>query len=275
MPSLLKDKTEKLFPKISSPHLFAAHSSSQIVWGFFAALIPIWIAGVVAYGFAAVWVFVLAVGFSCGAQYVFGKRTWIQLGGAAFMGGLLTLLLPAQIPWQGVALGSLISSLMGQVAFGGLGQNIFHPALVGYAALFLLAPDWFSNRASESLGTTSIFAVVFSSLFLLFKKWIAWRTPFFYLLALGVFSSFFGRSFISELFNGSIFLAAFFFMADPVTAPMTSRGRAGFAIAAAFLTAMLRFWAEPLPAALCSVFFLNGFVPLLDRWTQPKLKMAS
>ncbi len=280
MPSLLKDKVEKSFPKISAPHLFAAHFSAQMVWGFCAALIPIWMAGVAAYGFDAVRVFVLTVGFSCGLQYVFGRKSWLQAGNAAFAGGLLALLLPAQVPWQGIALGSLAASLVGQMAFGGLGQNIFHPALVGYAALFLLAPEWFFQgeerfvhwsqwfliRQSASLGTTSFFAIILSAAVLLYQRWISRLAPFLYLAALGGLSVCLGRNPFDEWVNSSIFLAAFFFLADPVTTPITRKGQVTFAVAAAFLTALLRFWAAPLPAALGSIFFLNGFVPILDRY---------
>jgi electron transport complex protein RnfD len=273
MPSFLKDKAEPSFFKASSPHLYAAHSSAQMAWGFFTALIPIWIAGIAAYGFRTVFIFILAVGICCGAQFLLGKRTWAQFGNIAFMGGLFALLMPAQISWVEVAVGSLMTALIGQMAFGGLGQNIFHPALIGYATLFLFSPDQF--QPSETLGTANIFVIAFSAAILLIKRWIVWLPPFLYLAVLGALSVCLGRNLFTELVNSSVFFAAVFFLAHPVTMPITRKGQIAFAVTCAFLTAFLRFEAELLPAALCSVFFLNGFVPTFDRWVRPNLRTVS
>lgn len=59
---------------------------------------------------------------------------------AAVTGLLLVLTLPATVPYWMAAVGAVFAVIVVKAAFGGLGQNIFNPALAARALLLLLFP---------------------------------------------------------------------------------------------------------------------------------------
>ena len=69
------------------------------------------------------------------------RRQTVTDGSAAVTGLLLALTLPASVPYWQAALGGVFAVLVVKCLFGGLGQNIFNPALAGRALLMLLFPS--------------------------------------------------------------------------------------------------------------------------------------
>ncbi len=67
-----------------------------------------------------------------------GKPLTVRDYSAAVTGLLLALIVPPDLPlWAGGAIGSIFSIAIAKFTFGGLGQNIFNPALIGRAFLWL------------------------------------------------------------------------------------------------------------------------------------------
>ncbi|MDD5238202.1 MAG: RnfABCDGE type electron transport complex subunit D, partial [Candidatus Omnitrophica bacterium] len=125
----------------SSPHLHKGESVSRIMWMVAISLLPAGVAGVVIFGLNALWVSILAVITALateGILQVLTKRKVSILDGSAFVTGLLLAYnLPPNVPIWLPVIGSFFAIAVGKQVFGGLGQNIFNPALVG--RVFLMA----------------------------------------------------------------------------------------------------------------------------------------
>jgi electron transport complex protein RnfD len=120
---------------VASPHLKAPDSTAKIMWTVVATLVPLVVAAAWAFGPSALLVIAAASVGAVGAERLWGKRGSVGDGSAALTGLLLGLTLPAGVPLWMAALGGAFGIGFGKLLFGGLGQNVFNPALVGRAFL--------------------------------------------------------------------------------------------------------------------------------------------
>ena len=101
------------------------------------ALLPLAAWGVYCFGLPALTQILLCVVsclfFEFLIMYGFAKKVTIFDGSAIITGLILALSLPASAPWFVPVVGSLIAIGVGKAVFGGLGQNIYNPAMVGRA----------------------------------------------------------------------------------------------------------------------------------------------
>lgn len=128
----------------SSPHQRTAVSTPVIMSDVILALMPAALAGVWFFGLRALGMMVLcvaaAVGTEAGLQRLMRKPVTVGDYSAAVSGLLLALVLPPDLPlWIGV-IGAVFSMAIAKFIFGGLGQNIFNPALIGRAVLLASWP---------------------------------------------------------------------------------------------------------------------------------------
>jgi electron transport complex protein RnfD len=127
--------TEPTFRVTASPHIAAASSTPQIMWNVVGALVPVIGAAAYYFGPSAVLVTGAATLGAMGTEALWGKPGTLRDGSAAITGILLGLTLPAGLPvWMAIVGGAFAIGL-GKLVFGGLGQNIFNPALLGRAFL--------------------------------------------------------------------------------------------------------------------------------------------
>ncbi len=125
----------------SSPHLHSQQSLEKIMWAVVFSLFPAGIMGVFFFGLGALKLIVLGVvsalitEFFC--EKFIRKRFTLKDASAIITGLLLAYNLPPHSPWWLAPAGSIFAIAIGKEVFGGLGQNIFNPALVG--RVFLLA----------------------------------------------------------------------------------------------------------------------------------------
>jgi hypothetical protein len=119
----------------ASPHLAERDSTPKIMWHVVLSLLPVVAASIYFFGPSAVLVIAASLAGCLMTEWVFGKRETLLDGSAVITGLLLGLILPAGIPlWMAFA-GGVFSIGFGKLIFGGLGQNIFNPALLGRAFL--------------------------------------------------------------------------------------------------------------------------------------------
>jgi electron transport complex protein RnfD len=123
----------------TSPHLHAPRSVAMIMRHVVYALLPLAGFAVWTFGVSALATVVMGVLACVGTEEMFarwqGKPSSWRDGSAIITGVLLGLTLPPGFPLWMTALGGFIAIAMGKVAFGGLGCNLFNPALVGRAFL--------------------------------------------------------------------------------------------------------------------------------------------
>jgi electron transport complex protein RnfD len=137
------------------PHVRTADSTSRIMWTVNAALVPATLWGLFVFGPRALPVVLFTiVGAIVGewlAMRALKRRPTLDDGSAVCTGLLLALTLPPTVPWWTALLGGAFSILFGKVIFGGLGFNLFNPALIGRAFMMASFPlamtaGWASPR---------------------------------------------------------------------------------------------------------------------------------
>lgn len=127
----------------SPPHISAGTSCSRIMLLVIAALLPVTIWAVWNMGIVAIGLLVACVGATVGTEalwnFIAKKSQTITDGSALLTGLLLALALPPHTPLWIAAAGGFVSIALGKMLFGGLGWNVFNPALVGRA---FIAISW-------------------------------------------------------------------------------------------------------------------------------------
>ena len=119
----------------ASPHLKGRDSTPTIMWNVVASLLPIVAAAAWFFGPSALLVVGASVAGAVVTERWLGNRGRIGDGSATITGILLGLTLPAGMPLWMAALGAAFAIGFGKLLFGGLGYNIFNPALLGRAFL--------------------------------------------------------------------------------------------------------------------------------------------
>jgi electron transport complex protein RnfD len=127
-----------------SPHVRGKETVGRIMWTVNLSLLPAFIMSVYYFGPRAVYVTGLCIVSSVLFEHVYqvslNKKTTIGDGSALLTGLLLGLNLPASVPFYIPIIGSLIAVVLTKLLFGGLGYNIFNPALIGRAFLLISFP---------------------------------------------------------------------------------------------------------------------------------------
>ena len=119
----------------ASPHLGAGDTTPRIMWQVVASLLPVIAAAAWFFGVSALLVITASVAGAVIAERVLGREGTVADGSAILTGLLLGLTLPAGLPLWMAFLGGGFGIGLGKLVFGGLGYNVFNPALVGRAFL--------------------------------------------------------------------------------------------------------------------------------------------
>ena len=129
-----------------SPHLHSADSVNRRMWGVVIALMPAVAYSVYLFGLGALVVLLTSV-LGCVIteylmqRYMLGGKTTITNGSAVITGLLLAMNLPSNLPIWIILIGCVVAIGLGKYAFGGLGQNIFNPAILGRVFLLISFPQ--------------------------------------------------------------------------------------------------------------------------------------
>jgi electron transport complex protein RnfD len=123
----------------SSPHLSGGYSVPKIMWTVVLTLIPAVIASVVFFGISSLIIIFTCMITASLTEVLINRlkkeEITIKDGSAALSGLLLALTLPPSFPLGGCIIGSFFAITIGKQIFGGLGYNIFNPALLSRAFL--------------------------------------------------------------------------------------------------------------------------------------------
>ena len=128
-----------------SPHVHGGDSIEKNMYGVLIALVPTFIFSIVFFGLGAILVTLTSVAACLVFEYVIQKylmkqRPTIWDGSAIITGVLLAFNLPSSLSLWIVVIGALVAIGIGKMSFGGLGNNIFNPALVGRVFLLISFP---------------------------------------------------------------------------------------------------------------------------------------
>ena len=155
--------TDKLLVT-ASPHIRSQDSVPRIMWHVVASLVPTVACAAWFFGISALLQIITAVALI--TERATGKGGAIADGSATITGLLLALTLPAGFPLWMTALGAAFAIVFGKQIWGGLGQNVFNPALVGRAFLQAAFPvaitTWPSAGGSFLTLRGDLFALPFT-----------------------------------------------------------------------------------------------------------------
>ena len=218
-----------------SPHIHDNDSIDKNMYGVLIALIPAFLVSLYCFGLGALIVTLVSVASCVFFEYLiqkflFKKEPTIYDGSAMLTGVLLAFNLPSNLPVWIIIAGALVAIGIGKMTFGGLGNNIFNPALVGRVFLLISFPaqmttwpvagafpmtyidaqtgattlslihhssDYASLATSAigltggSLGEISEIALLIGFAYLLYRKIITWHIPVSILGTVAVFTGIF------------------------------------------------------------------------------------
>jgi electron transport complex protein RnfD len=129
----------------ASPHVHSARTSKKVMYDVLYALIPAFLVSIYVFGIRALILTSVAVISCIVFEYIIQKyllKTEITItdGSALITGILLAFNLPTNLPIWMIIVGALIAIGVAKLSFGGLGYNIFNPALVGRVFLLVCFP---------------------------------------------------------------------------------------------------------------------------------------
>lgn len=205
-----------------SPHIHSGDSISKNMYGVLIALIPAFLVSLYYFGLGALIVTMVSV-VSCLLfeyliqKFLMKKEPTLWDGSAMITGVLLAFNLPSNLPIWIIIIGALVAIGIGKMSFGGLGNNIFNPALVGRIFLLISFPaqmttwpvpeplsmhyldaetgatvlslikhtattlpsttDMLLGNMGGSLGEVSAIALLLGLVYMLIRKIITWHIP--------------------------------------------------------------------------------------------------
>jgi electron transport complex protein RnfD len=135
------------------------------------------------------------------------------------------------------------------------------------------------GNVSGCIGETSVIALLIGGIYLIYKGYVDWRVPAFYIGTVFVMvlvlpakiTAAWANDPVYHVLAGGLMIGAFFMATDMVTSPLTKKGLIAFAVGAGILTTLIRFYTG-YPEGVCyAILLMNTATPLIDRWTKPRL----
>jgi electron transport complex protein RnfD len=161
----IKENLDEAAPRFlvsSSPHIHDGKRIDDIMRLVIVALVPASLFSVYMFGWRALLTIVLSIGsavlFELAWQKMVRKPVTIGNMSAALTGLLLALNLPSTSPWWMILIGSFFAIVIAKQFYGGLGYNIFNPALVGRVVLLIAFPVQMTARwlAPSAWGMSAV-----------------------------------------------------------------------------------------------------------------------
>lgn len=286
-----------------APHLKSPETIKSVMVDVLAALVPAAIAAVIFFGTPALLTMVITtLSAMLTEALILRNKNIFGDGSAAVTGLLLAMTLPPAPPWWLCVVGGAVAIIIGKQVFGGIGNNIFNPALVARAILMVswaghmttwLAPvdltatatplvtstapgflQLFTGTTAGCLGETSVFALLLGAAWLFYKGHSNWRIPGGYLGVVFLMGAALGGGLSAGLFHvlaGGVMLGALFMATDMVTSPVTPKGQLIFGMGCGLITMLVRFYGNYPEGVTFAILLMNAVTPLLDNLTLPRV----
>ena len=298
----------------SSPHIRGNFRTSRLMLDVVIALLPALAVGTWILGIRALLVVLVSVAAALATEYVYslvtGTRNTVIDCSCLVTGLLLAMTLPASAPLWLVAVGSVFAILVVKILCGGLGQNVFNPALLARAFMLLICPvamvryealgvdgvtaatplhhmvmpalpeesilDMFLGNCPGSIGEISALALILGGIYLVARKVISPRIPLAYLGTVAVVTLVFHKTdaplqwMLYSLLSGGVMLGAIFMATDYATSPATPWGQILYGIGCGGLTVIFRYFGLFPEGVTYAILLMNALVWVLDRYTAPR-----
>ena len=296
----------------SSPHIRGDFKSSRIMLDVMLALVPAMVVGIWMHGIRSLIVTLVSISSCVFMEWLYAKvtktRNTIIDGSALVTGMLLAMTLPATVPYWLVVVGAAFAIIFVKALCGGLGQNIFNPALSARGFMMLVAPaymvrfegvdgvtaatplhhmvmpalpeesimDMFLGNCPGSIGEISALALLIGGAYLVYRKVISVRIPAAYIGTVAVLTLIFSKTdapidwMLYSLFSGGLMLGAIFMATDYATSPVTAKGQVIYGIGCGALTVVFRYFGLFPEGVTYAILLMNALVWIIDRHTAPR-----
>ena len=293
----------------SSPHIRGNFRTNRIMLDVVLSLLPALAVGVWVLGLRALLVSLISVAAAVAAEWFYSvvtkTRNTVVDGSAMVTGLLLAMTLPATVPYWQVLVGNIFAIIFVKALCGGLGQNIFNPALAARAFLMLIYPvgltryegldgvtaatalhhmvmpalpeesimDMFLGNCPGSIGEISALALLLGGGYLVYRKVISLRIPAAYLGSVAVLTLIFSKTgdpvswMLYSLLSGGVMLGGIFMATDYATSPATPVGQIIYGIGCGVLTVLFRYYGLFPEGVTYAILIMNAFVWFIDRHT--------
>lgn len=296
----------------SSPHIRGNFRTNRIMMDVVIALIPALAVGVWNFGYQALLNVLVSVVSAVAAEWLYcvvtRSRNTIVDCSAVVTGVLLAMTLPVTTPFWQIIVGSAFAIIFVKSLCGGLGQNIFNPALAGRAFMMLLWPlsltrfvsgvdgvssatpmhhmvmpalpeasvlDMFLGNIPGCIGEVSALALLVGGAYLVYRKVISVRIPAAYIGTVAVLTLIFSKTgapvewMLYQLFGGGLMLGAIFMATDYATSPVTKKGQILYGIGCGALTVLFRYFGLYPEGVTYAILLMNACAWTIDRYTAP------
>lgn len=299
----------------SSPHIHTSNSVQRIMLFVIIALLPTLVCALYYFGWQVVAIVAVAVGVAVATEWVVNRfmlRREPSIGNlsAVVTGLLLALNVPSSLPLWTVAIGSFFAIAVAKMAFGGLGCNIFNPALVGRVFLLISFPalmttwplpgggfqadgatgatilgrmklgedvsgmlsytDMLLGHMGGSLGEVGALAIIVGFVFLLLTGVISWHIPVAMVGSASLFAWAIGEPVAITVLSGGLLFGAVFMATDYVTSPMTHTGMLIYGVLIGLITIIIRVWGAYPEGVSFAILLGNALTPLINRFVKPR-----
>ena len=296
----------------SSPHIRGNFKTSRIMLDVVIALLPALAVGVWMLGLRALLVTLVCVATAVATELFYSLVTKSRITiidcSAIVTGLLLAMTLPHTVPLLQAAVGSVFAIVLAKAMCGGLGQNVFNPALAARAFLMLIHPvgltryvgvdgvssatplhhmvmpalpeesllDMFLGNCPGSIGELSALALLAGGVYLVIRRVISPRIPLAYLGTVALATLMFHKTdapvdwMLYSLLSGGLMLGAIFMATDYATSPATPKGQWLYGLGCGALTVVFRYFGIFPEGVTYAILLMNAMVWIIDRFTAPK-----
>ena len=298
----------------SSPHIRGNFRTNRIMLDVVIALLPALAVGAFVLGIQSLLVAIVCIASAVASEWLYSvvtkTRNTVVDGSAVVTGLLLAMTLPATVPCWQAAIGSAFAIIVVKALCGGLGQNIFNPALAARAFMMLVWPasmvryaalgvdgvtaatplhhmvmpalpeetllDMFLGNCPGSIGEISALALLIGGMYLVIRKVISVRIPVVYLGTVAVLTLIFFKTdypvqwMLYSLLSGGVMLGAIFMATDYATSPATAVGQIVYGIGCGVLTVIFRYFGLFPEGVTYAILIMNAMVWVIDRYTAPR-----
>ena len=289
-----------------SPFIYASDTVEKIMIDVILALLPAILVSIFLCGIKSLLLILISVVLTVLTEKIITavffkkEKDSIKDLSAVVTGIIFSLMLPAFVPYYFAIFGGACAVIFGKMLYGGLGKNLYNPAVVGkffvlifFEKIFLkfklsninfqiLNLKIFRNildspftkfldtlilSQSNSIGTFSGLALILGGIYLAMKKRISLFTPLSFFLLMSILSFFVPE--ISKIPIGEILLVGIFMATDMPTTPVFSIGKLYFGIMMALVTSIFLSQKIENEVLFYAIIILNSFTPLINRVLRP------
>ena len=193
-----------------SPHIHSHLSVKKIMWDVIIALVPAFGMGIYFFGTQALYPALISIFTAIITEAIISKirgRKTISNGSGIVTGLLLGMIIPPGVPLWLPAVGAVCAVILGKEVFGGLGRNIFNPALIGRAILMASWPTFMTTWLAPQPGLFKRIDTITSATPLAIVKLnLAQELPSYWNLFIGNIGGSIGETSALALLLGAIYL---------------------------------------------------------------------